>query len=105
MWSLLPPNFSSLSLQLPHPWHATSNLWPYNVKAKATCALVQQAKKLMTVLPIVSSVFSEAFPCPLTSLQMLICLQKTSPPHCQWAVFVWGETQQKMTMFDTSQAL
>ena len=32
----------------------------------------------MTVLPIVSSVFSEAFYCPLTSLQMLICLQKTS---------------------------
>ena len=59
-----------------HPWHA--NLCPSNVKAKATCALVQQAKKLMTVLPIVSSVFSEAFYCPLTSLQMLICLQKTS---------------------------
>ena len=105
MWSLLPPppppNFSPHH----HPWHATSNLWPSNAKAKATCALVQQAKKLMTVLPIVSSVFSEAFYCPLTSLQMLICLQKTSLLTVNGRCLCVGEAQQKMTMFDTSQAL
>ena len=49
-------------------------------KAWATCALVQQAKWPMTGLPNHIFAFSRAFPSPLLSSQLKICLQKTPCP-------------------------